>query len=215
MTFDLDSLTVSSIRDEQEYAGQRAVLQAYLGKARIRLQVDVGFGDVVTPNPEKAEYPTLIGGVPVPTLRTYPRVVTVAEKFEAMVHLGRRNSRMRDFHDIWALSEEFPFEGETLREAVSNCFERRRTAWTSEIPDALQPAFYSSTDLQSRWQAYIRRGGFCTPPPRSLQEIGERIRGFLLPVRNRIVSGLQLEMQWHVGGPWQAGGFPMEGEADE
>ena len=102
LTFDLGSLDLSPIRAEDEYQGQRVVMRAYLGKARIRLQIDFGFGDAVTPGPEDAVYPTLLDTLPAPRLRTYPQVVTVAEKFEAMVQLGLRNSRMKDFHDIWA-----------------------------------------------------------------------------------------------------------------
>ena len=78
-------------------------------------------------------------------MRTYPRVVTIAEKFEAMVNLGRRNSRMKDFHDIWALPKSFPFDGAELCAAIARCFERRGMAWTDEIPDALTPAFYADS----------------------------------------------------------------------
>lgn len=151
LAFNLDSLAISPIRAEEKYPGQRAVLPARLGTARIRLQVDFGFGDAVTPYPEESPLPTLTGGVPTPRLRVYPLVASVAEKFEIMVHLGRRNSRMKDFHDIWALSDTFAFEGPTLRDAISRCFERRGTRWTAELPDALGPAFYSDADVRSRW----------------------------------------------------------------
>jgi hypothetical protein len=107
LAFDLGSLLISPIREEDEYHGQRAVLNAYLGKAKIRVQIDFGFGDAVSPGPEDAEYPTIINGLPAPQLRIYPKVVTIAEKFEAMVKLGRTNSRMKDFHDIWALSSAY------------------------------------------------------------------------------------------------------------
>ena len=202
--FDLESLVITPIRAEQEHSGQRAVVQAYLGKARIRLQVDFGFGDAITPGPEEIEYPTLLDGLPAPRLRSYPRVVTVAEKFEAMIQLGRRNSRMKDFHDVWALSEKFSFEGANLREAVAKCFERRRRTWTSEVPDAFRPGFYSDSNLQERWKSYLRAGGFQKPPPGDFQEIGEKVQGFLRPVRDSIVEETGFEMFWPAGGPWQA-----------
>ncbi len=164
--------------------------------------MDFGFGDAVTPAPEKSDYPTLIEGLPVPRVRTDPRVATVAEKFEAMVHLGHRNSRMKDFHDVWALSELFPFDGAALRNALARCFERRGAAWTADVPDALTPGFYADSDLQSRWNAYLRAGGFRTPPPAGFEEIGERVQRFLRPVRDSIVSGESLEMSWSAGGPW-------------
>lgn len=203
LSFDLDSLDLSSIQADDEYQGQRAVLRAYLGKARIRLQIDFGFGDAVTPGPEDAEYPTLLEGLPAPRLRIYPRVVTIAEKFQAMVHLGRRNSRMKDFHDIWALSSAFAFDGPVLLEAVSACFKRRGTAWTSGTPDALGSAFYSDGDLQARWSAYMRAGAFRTRPPTSFESIGDRVRDFLGPVRDSIVAEGPFEMHWSADGPWR------------
>ena len=167
------------------------------------MQVDFGFGDAVTPAPEESEYPTLIQGLPIPRVRAYPRVVAVAEKFEAMVDLGRRNSRMKDFHDVWALSELFPFDGVTLRNAVAKCWERRRTAWTADVPDALTPGFYADPDLQSRWRPYLRAGAFRAPPPASFEEIGEGVRGFLRPVRDSILSDDRFQKHWPAGGPWQ------------
>jgi len=202
LTFDLANLVVTPIRAGQEYPGHRVILHARLGTARVRLQLDFGFGDAVTPGPEEADYPTLITGVPIPKVRTYPRVVAVAEKFDAMVHLGRRNSRMKDFHDVWALSMSFPFDGVALHDAVASCFGRRGTAWTSEIPDALAPDFYGASGLESRWSAYARKGGFRTPPPASFEEIGEGVRGFLRPVRDSIVAGNPLPKSWSAGGPW-------------
>ena len=149
--FDLETLRITSIRDNQRYGGHRASLLALLGNAKSTVQVDFGFGDVVTPEPEEAQLPTLIDGVPQPYLRTYPRVSTIAEKFEAMVQLGTRNSRIKDFYDIWALSVTFAFDGAELREAVERSFERRGTAWSQAVPEALTPASYSDADLQGRW----------------------------------------------------------------
>ena len=203
VVFDLNGLSIEPIRDEQRYAGRRAVLPAYLGKARIRLQVDFGFGDVLHLPPEEVEIPTLIDRIPPPRVRAYPRVATVAEKFEAMVQLGRRNSRMKDFHDIWALSQTFPFDGGSLREAIARCFERRGTLWTPEAPDALTPGLYTDVDMGGRWEAYCRKGQFRMPPPRTMQEVGDRVRAFLGPVRESIVAGGAFERVWPAGGPWR------------
>jgi hypothetical protein len=203
LTFDLDSLDLSPIRAEDEYQGQRVVMRAYLGKAKIRLQVDFGFGDAVTPGPEDAVYPRLLDTLPAPRLRTYPRVVTVAEKFEAMIQLGRRDSRMKDFHDIWALSNTFSVDGPLLRGAIVACFERRGTAWTPAGPDVLASAFYGDANLQALWGDYARGGAFRTPPPAAFESIGERVREFLGPVRDSIVAGDSLDMHWSAAGPWQ------------
>ncbi len=203
LEFDLDTLDVSPIREEDDYLGQRAVFRAYLGKAKIRVQVDFGFGDAVVPGPEDAQYPTLLEGLPAPLVRTYPRVVTVAEKFEAMVQLGRRNSRLKDFHDVWALSSQFAFKGAELREAVSACFTRRRTEWTPEIPDVLLRTFYGDENIGARWTNYVRAGAFRAAPPADFEEIGARTIEFLGPIRESVVSGSPFEKNWSGGGPWK------------
>lgn len=214
LRFDLASLEITPIRAHEEYVGQRAILWAYLGKAKIRVQIDVGFGDAVQPAPQEEHYPTLLDGLPAPRLRAYPRAVSVAEKFEAMVNLGRRNSRMKDFHDIWALSSEFSFEGPALRTAVSACFERRGRIWTPEAPDALRPAFYSDDNLRRQWAAYLRAGAFRTPPPENFEPVGERVAALLGPVRESILAGDPFEMHWDAGGPWQAAP-PTVGDAGD
>jgi len=192
-------------REEPPALGQRAVLRAYLGKSKIRLQVDFGFGDVLAVPAGEAELPTLIDRVPAPMVRAYPRVVSVAEKLEAIVHLGRRNSRMKDFHDVWALSQEFVFEGRELRDAIAACFARRGTQWTAIVPDAMTSAFYADPDVEARWRAYLRRDQFRTAPPASPIEVGDRAREFLGPVRESIVAATAFEQHWPPGGPWQPG----------
>ena len=204
LLFDIDTLDVSAIRDDQRYEGQRARIRALLGTARITVQVDFGFGDAVTPGPGDAWLPTLIAGLPEPFLRTYPKVSAIAEKFESMVHLEIRNSRMKDFYDIWALSETFAFEGFELQQAVERCFERRGTSWTAETPDALTSEFYSDINLRSRWTDYGRQGGLLKPPPIAFEDIGVRMRSFIGPVRDAILSAMPFARHWPAGGPWQS-----------
>ena len=174
--FDLETLRITSIRDNQRYGGHRASLLALLGNAKSTVQVDFCLGDVVTPEPEEAQLPTLIDGVPQPNLRTYPRVSTIAEKFEAMVQLGTRNSRMKDFYDVWALSEAFEFDGAELREAIERCFERRDTAWSPAVPEVLTSRFYLNANLQARWQSYGYDGQLLSSPASSFEEVGNRVR---------------------------------------
>ena len=212
LDFDISSLVVSEIRENQRYGGQRAKLRAFLGTTRIPVQVDFGFGDAVTPGPEEAWLPTLIDDMPEPFLHTYPQVSAIAEKFESMVQMGIRNSRMKDFYDIWALSENFAFQGAELQQAVARCFERRGTPWTAETPDALTPGFYSNSDMQERWMAYGRQGGLLSSPPSAFEPIGDRIRSFLGPVRDSILAGESFEMHWSPRGPWQ---LPANGSWEE
>ena len=203
IALDIGTLRVSAIRDGQRYGGQRATLVALLGTARCNVQVDFGFGDVVFPRPEQAQLPTLIGGVPAPLLRTYSQVSSIAEKFEAMVQWGTVNSRMKDFFDVWALSETFAFAGPELREAVARCFDRRGTPWGAEKPEALTPAFYSNPRMQDYWTSYRHHGGLLHFPPSAFEEIGSRIQSFLGPVRDSILAGEPFDMNWSPRGPWQ------------
>jgi hypothetical protein len=203
LRFDLSDLTIETIRPEDEYAGKRARFRALLGSARIAVQLDIGAGDAVAVEPEEITYPTLLAALPAPRLRAYPRELTIAEKFEAMVTLDTRNSRMKDFHDLWALAGAFAFEGLRLQRAVASCFERRGTPWTSEAPRVLAPAFYQVPEIEGRWRSYLAAGAVLAVPPSRFEEIGERIIAFLGPVRDGIVAGEALERVWPPGGPWR------------
>ncbi|MBP7867024.1 MAG: nucleotidyl transferase AbiEii/AbiGii toxin family protein [Acidobacteria bacterium] len=202
LRFDLSELVVETIRPEEEYSGKRARFRAFLGKARIAVQLDIGVGDAVVIDPEEITYPTMLASLPAPRLLAYPRELTVAEKFETMVKLDTRNSRMKDFHDIWALAGAFTFAGPALQRAVAACFSRRETAWTDEAPRVLTPAFYQMIETATRWRNYRAASAVLVPPPARFDEIGERIIRFLGPVRDAILEGELLEKVWPCGGPW-------------
>ncbi len=134
LTFDAGSVRVAEIREGQAYQGQRVKLIGLLGTARVPVQIDVGFGDVVTPTAKEIDYPTLLD-LPAPRIRAYPPETVVAEKLQAMVALGVQNSRMRDFYDLRIIARQFSFEGATLVAAVTATFYRRLT----DIPQQCQP----------------------------------------------------------------------------
>jgi hypothetical protein len=203
LRFDLSDLAVEAIRAEEEYSGKRARFRAFLGQARIAVQLDLGVGDAIAIAPEEISYPTILPSLPAPRLRAYPREQTVAEKFEAMVKLDTQNSRMKDFHDVWALAGAFAFDGAALQRAVAACFERRRTPWTEEAPRALTTAFYHLPELTTRWRNYLAAGAVLIPPPARFGDIGERITSFLGPVRDSIVATAPFVDAWPPGGPWQ------------
>ncbi len=206
LRFDLSKLVVETIRPEDEYSGKRARFRAFLGNARIAVQLDLGVGDALTVQPEEIVYPTMLDTLPPPRLRAYPREASVAEKFEAMVKLDTRNSRMKDFHDIWALVGAFEFDGPSLQKAIAACFERRGTPWTDELPRVLTPAFYQMPDMETRWRNYRAAGAVLAPLPPQFAVIGERIIEFLGPVRSSIAAGEAFERAWAPGGPWMSAG---------
>lgn len=156
MTFDPRSVRVEAIRAEQEYQGQRVVLQARLEQARIQVPIDIGFGDAVVPAAEWVDFPTLLE-FPSPHLRAYPPEATIAEKLHAMVLLEERNSRSKDFFDVWMLASHREFEGLRLWKGIAATFERRQTPVPSEPPVALTEAFAEEPDQVARWQAFMNR----------------------------------------------------------
>jgi hypothetical protein len=202
LRFDLSNLVIQTVRPEEEYSGKRARFLAWLGKARITVQLDMGVGDAIALPPEEITFPTILPGMPSPRLLAYPREATIAEKFEAMVKLDTRNSRMKDFHDVWALASAFPFEGPALQKSIAACFERRRSALGIESPRALTGAFYQVPELEGRWQKYIEAHTILAPPPIRFDITGSLIITFLDPVWRSIAQHAPFIQAWIPGGPW-------------
>ncbi len=204
LRFDPRTIQVEEIRHEQGYGGVRVKLRAELGKTRILLQVDIGFGDTIHPGREQAEYPTLLGGE-TPLVWAYPRESVIAEKFEAMVSLGASNSRMKDFWDVAALSQEFPFDGETLCTAIDETFRRRGTPIGEVVPEALRPAFYQDEKRVEMWRAFRQKSGLQLDVPAAFAAVGERVIAFLGPVRDSLAGDGEFARVWEKGGPWVTG----------
>jgi len=201
LEFIAQSVQVEPMRDEEGYPGARVRLEARLAGARLSVQVDIGFGDAVTPKAEEIEYPSLLA-FPAPRIRAYPRETVVAEKYEAIVSLGMLNSRMKDFYDLWVLASSFPFEGQMLAAAVRATFDRRGTALPEATPVGLSDEFAGDRSKQQQWQAFQRRGRPALPPPALADVIGS-IRDFLVPPTEALRQGETFHQQWPEGGPWR------------
>jgi hypothetical protein len=197
MRFDTESIDINPIREETEYGGTRIVFHAYLGSARIRLQFDIGIGDAITPTPEWAEFPVLLKG-DIPRLRIYPKETAIAEKFETMVTRGMLNSRMKDFYDIWLLSELFDFDFKTLQQAIKNTFSNRHVSLPIEQPECFNEEFYLNPIKQTQWNAFCRKNDLQLQP-NHLPEAVARIEAFLLPVLSLANSQ---PSTWHSGKGW-------------
>lgn len=198
MVFDADSIRVAEIREGQEYRSQRVRLVALLGTARVHVQVDVGFGDAVTPEAEEIDYPTLLD-MPGPRLRVYPPETVVAEKLQAMVVLGMQNSRMKDFYDLWLISRRFSFEGPALVAAVRATFERRRTAMPGGTPTALGDAFGKDRNKAIQWTAFLKRSRL---EGADLSSVVVSLRDFLAPPLTAAAAGETFDRSWKEGGSW-------------
>ncbi|MDP8215314.1 MAG: nucleotidyl transferase AbiEii/AbiGii toxin family protein [Candidatus Euphemobacter frigidus] len=194
-----DTIRVAPIREEHEYGGIRVTLVGMLHHARIPLQIDIGWGDAVTPAPEKIDFPTILDA-PKPHLLAYPRYTMVAEKLETMVRLGIANSRMKDFFDVWLLSRLFEFDGRTLCEAVRNTFQQRSTLLAAGLPMAFTEEFRKDTQKQTQWRAFIRKSKPKTEPG-DLDTVISEISEFLLPAIKSLQRDEMLESAWAKGGP--------------
>ncbi|MBB4212183.1 putative nucleotidyltransferase component of viral defense system [Rhodothalassium salexigens DSM 2132] len=179
LVFQPESLRVDPIREANSYHGFRVRFDWTLGQARISNQIDIGFGDAITPGPVEMDYPALLD-MPQAHIRAYPRETVVAEKFEAIVSIGLANSRMKDFYDLWLMSETFEFDGALLLEAVRTTFERRRTALPAEPPAGLQDEFASDPDRTSMWLAFLKRAEMKSAP--DFDRVIVRLRDFLMPL---------------------------------
>ena len=202
--FDPLSVRAEEIREDSRYDGVRVRLEARFGSARIPVQVDIGFGDAVTPSAEWIDYPSLIG-LPTARIRAYTRESVISEKLEAMISLGLLNSRMKDFYDVWVLARDFEFDGVTLSRAIHATFERRGTPLPGEIPAALGESFHAAPDKLQLWARFLERAA-ASEPQLSLATAVSGVRDFAWPVLVALREGRPAPAYWPAGGPWIAVG---------
>ena len=200
MAFDAESVTATTITEDADYEGVRVRIQGNLGNARISLQIDIGFGDVVVPGISKIVYPTILD-FPPPELNGYTMESTIAEKFQAMVKLGILNSRMKDFYDLWLLSRQFDFDGRVLATAIRKTFENRRTDIPIQ-PTVLQDSLAKDPIKETQWRAFIRKARLDNAPV-SFAEAVYAITAFLEPVIAALVAEEDFHKTWEAPGPWR------------
>lgn len=201
LVFDATGVEGERIVEDADYAGVRVRFRGTLGTARITMQLDIGFGDVVVPTPATADYPVILD-LPAPRLRGYSRESAVAEKFEAMVKLGVLNSRVKDFFDIWLLSRQFDFDGTTMARAMTETFATRGTAIPA-APVALTGDFANDAARQAQWRAFIRKSRLENAPS-DFAEIVEAVAVFLGPITRVLAAGESFQGSWKAPGPWRA-----------
>jgi Nucleotidyl transferase AbiEii toxin, Type IV TA system len=196
--FDSTSIEVARIKEGPEYEGVRVTFIATLARARIPMQIDIGFGDVIVPAPTQVEYPTLLD-FPAPVLLAYPKETVVAEKLEALTKLGLLNSRLKDYYDLALLSRLYSFNGAGLVEAVRATFRHRETPIKTE-PIGLTQAYYADPARSLQWRAFIRRSRF-TEHTHDLEQLVVEVHRFAVP-RLTAASGRGSVSTWDAGGPW-------------
>lgn len=181
MAFDPASVTVNEIRKETGYGGVRVVIAGALATARCKTQIDVGFGDAVTPAPVDSVYPVLLDDLPPPLLRTYPTYTVVAEKLHAIALLGMTNSRLKDYFDLSVLMERETFDSELLAKAIRATFERRGMAVPGALPTGLSDEFAHDPSRQAMWLTFLKKNELAPEP---LAAVVDRLRVALAPVLN-------------------------------
>jgi len=179
MQFDPDSVNTTEIRKEANYDGLRVKFIGTLGRARCPMQLDIGYGDAVTPGPEEADYPILLDDFPAPRLRVYPRETVVAEKLEAIIKLGMVNSRMKDYFDLWVLLRSSAFDTVVLGRAIASTCMRRNTDLPAATPLGLSNEFAQNAAKRRQWSAFLRKNALHAP---ALENVVEALRDGLAEV---------------------------------
>jgi predicted nucleotidyltransferase component of viral defense system len=199
MSFHADSVTAARITEDAEYEGVRVRVRGSLGNGRVSLQIDIGFGDIVVPGPDKIAYPTLLD-FPAPMLKGYTMESTIAEKFQAAVRLGILNSRMKDFYDIWKLAHTFEFSGEILAEAIVKTFEHRNTPITSAM-NVFSLSFAKDPDKRNQWRGFVGKAMLADAPD-TLEDVASAIKVFLEPLITSLSARQVFRCTWKAPGPW-------------
>jgi hypothetical protein len=179
ISFDPRSFTGEAIREDADYAGVRTVFIGRVDNARVHMQIDIGFGDVMTPGPETLTYPTILD-FPAPTLSGYSRETVVAEKLQALVQLRMLNTRMKDYFDLWLLTRQPELNKKVLGRAIKRTFANRRME-IDTAPIGLSAVFGDDPAKQMQWSAFLKRARL-TEAPRSLSEVVEELHKFFATI---------------------------------
>jgi predicted nucleotidyltransferase component of viral defense system len=198
--FDAETIEAIRITEDAEYEGVRVRVRGSLGKARVSIQIDIGFGDVIVPNASTVSYPAILD-FPAPELKGYTMESTIAEKFQAMVKLGVLNSRMKDFYDIWFLSYTFDFKSEILGEAIEKTFEKRSTLVNPKAA-LFDPSFGVDRDKDVQWRGFISKTKLIGAPD-TFEEIVAAVKSFLEPLARAIAERKLFNNVWTAPGPWR------------
>ncbi len=189
--FDAESIVIERITEGADYQGIRVKLNGYIVKSKKRLQLDIGFGDVVVPKPIMMEYPVLLS-MDAPKIKVYSIESVIAEKFEAMISLSTLNSRMKDFYDIYLLSNMKSFDGRTLQEAISETFQKRGTV--IERDNILFSGdFAEDKRMKMQWSGFLKKIG---KEAIEFEEVMDRIKSFLLPIYECVMKEEEFLLKW-------------------
>jgi len=199
--FHKDTIEIEETMIHEDYTGARITLIATLGNARIPIQIDIGFTDLITPKARNLSFPALLNDMEMATLLGYPLESIISEKFHAMVRKADINSRLKDFYDIWMLCEQNEFQGSVLQKAISTTFRHRETLITPSLPQALSNEFVEKQ--QRQWQAFLTKNKLLTGNLVSFLTVVEKLRAFLMPPVEAITLEQPFTRFWKAGKGWE------------
>jgi predicted nucleotidyltransferase component of viral defense system len=200
LEFQTTAMEIEPTQGLRRFGGFRITIPALLSKVRLQVQVDLGFGDTVTPAPKRITYPTLLDQ-PAPQLAAYHMETVIAEKTEAIVKLGLTNTRTKDYFDLFALSRNFAFTGSDLVSSLAATFRTRDTPIPADIPPGLTEGFATDAVSLTRWNSFLRRNGLADDP--DWPEVVAAVRTFVLPPLRSAGQTQAFKHEWPVGGPWR------------
>lgn len=201
LVFDPMTVAGQKIKEDADYEGVRVRFRGFLERARIPMQIDVGFGDAIYPKPKAIDYPTILD-FPKPLLKGYPAESVVSEKFEAMVKLGLLNSRMKDFYDLWLMTGRFDFDGPKLTEALQRTFSHRKTELPEKPPVFAEEIYDETSDRQTLWKAFLGKNQIVHAPEK-LKDTAMVIEKFVAGPIKAIHVKSEFDSKWKAPGPWK------------
>jgi predicted nucleotidyltransferase component of viral defense system len=175
--FDPKTIRVEQTQIDADYEGIRVKFTGYLGKARIPMQIDIGFSDVLASRVERVDYPTLLDDAKTPRLKSYPKESMVSEKFHAMIRHAQLNSRFKDYYDLWLIADNFEFEVQSLQKAIEKTFAKRQTKIPAEKPVGLTPQFAEIN--RDRWLTFLKKFDLQSKDVEDFVDVVERIWDFM------------------------------------
>jgi predicted nucleotidyltransferase component of viral defense system len=201
LVFDANTIKGERIKEGADYKGVRIKFKGLLGRARVPMQIDIAFGDILFPKPTMIEYPVILD-FPKPQLSGYSAESIVAEKFESMVKLGSLNSRMKDFYDLWLMTRQFNSLGLNLIQALSRTFSKRKTELPEEAPLFAEEIYSEKSDRQTLWNAFLIKGQL-KHAPEKLMDTALIIESFLCEPLEAIHKKKEFNCKWEAPGPWK------------
>jgi predicted nucleotidyltransferase component of viral defense system len=197
--FKPDTIEAEAILEQNEYPGVRVRFSAMIDKTKIRMQVDLGFSDEITPAPRTLTYPTILG-MPAPSLKGYSKETVIAEKLHSIIYRGSANSRRKDFYDLWFMSQQLSFKGTLLQRAIKITFKTRKTQIPTGLPVALTDGY--AIDNETQWRAFLNTFNPHNDDIRDFKEVLATIRDFLVPILTAESEAMPFKLNWRAVGPW-------------